>query len=135
VSLRKATPRPSDLDHFKEVNDRFGHARGDDLLVQITRRLQSTQRPSDAIGRIGGDEFLVLYTDTPEGGLPSVRERLLAAFGSPFDIDGTSLTITASVGAVPVRPTTSANLDDLFQHADRLMYQAKAVRASRRSGT
>jgi diguanylate cyclase (GGDEF)-like protein len=121
-----------DLDGFKASNDRLGHAAGDLALTAAAARLRSAVRTADVVARLGGDEFVVLS----EGGGPDdVRhlvERLHAALGEPFEIDGEPVTLAASIGVAargPGDPPTSA--DQLLDRADGQMY---AVKAARRRG-
>jgi len=114
-----------DLDDFKNVNDSLGHAAGDRLLQAVAKRLTASLRDADTVGRMGGDEFVVLI----EGGNPAaapalVAERVLAVLRQPFEIAGspTSLTVGASIGvAVGDRPAAG----DLLRDADVALYQAK----------
>src|SRR5207344_1534667 len=87
-----------DLDRFKEVNDTLGHHVGDMLLQQIGARLQSELRQSDTIARMGGDEFAVLLPRTDGETARDVARRLVASLARPFDTQGLSLQIEASIG-------------------------------------
>lgn len=122
-----------DLDGFKPVNDDYGHSVGDELLIGLGGRLQSTLREGDTLARIGGDEFLIMLT-----GLSDVNEaehivqRLINETSKPFDIDGKRLYVTASIG-VTLYPTDDTNPDTLLRHADQAMYKAKALGKSRYS--
>ena len=116
-----------DLNGFKGVNDRFGHAIGDQLLVQVAARLSAGLRAGDTIARYGGDEFLVLCEDTPQHGAEArVCAHLRQALAAPFDLDGQLVTVGASVGAVASDGTTPA--EELIRRADHLMYGAKPTR-------
>jgi diguanylate cyclase (GGDEF)-like protein len=117
-----------DLDGFKDINDTFGHATGDQLLRAVTARLQATLRQMDTIGRLGGDEFVVLADGgSVDVGPELVAERLLAVLREPFHLeDETSgpVSITASIGiAAGDRPTAG----ELLRDADIALYQAKAA--------
>jgi diguanylate cyclase (GGDEF)-like protein/PAS domain S-box-containing protein len=114
-----------DLDGFKEVNDRYGHAAGDALLVGVTRNLQHILRADDTLARMGGDEFVLLLSNiaTPEE-CSLILERVLQATGEPVTIDGHAITISASIG-VSLYPTDHADADALLRHADQAMYLAK----------
>ena len=117
-----------DLDGFKDVNDTLGHAAGDQLLRMVTARLAVTMRESDSIGRLGGDEFIVLVDGaTMDAGPELVAERLLAVLRAPFDLEGFphgTLTITASIGiAQGLRPSAT----ELLRDADIALYAAKAA--------
>lgn len=114
-----------DLDGFKPINDQYGHAIGDRLLVEVSHRLKDTLRSSDTLARLGGDEFVMLLSelDHREACLHSL-ERALSAVSSPVIIDGIALEITASIG-VTLYPSDNNSGDTLLRHADRAMYTAK----------
>lgn len=114
-----------DLDGFKLVNDSFGHAVGDELLVAIARRLQGAMRESDLVARFGGDEFLVLadrLDDPTDAG--RLAWRLAGALRAPFAVAGRSIAVTASFGVAYSDETDRAD-EDLVRMADAAMYQAK----------
>ncbi len=114
-----------DLDGFKEVNDRFGHSVGDQLLVGLAAKMQLALRAGDSIARLGGDEFIVLITglENTDDCIP-VLDRLLQAASSPCSAGESMLQVSASVG-VTVFPHDNANADQLVRHADQAMYTAK----------
>jgi len=114
-----------DLDHFKPVNDAYGHAVGDLLLKQVAQRMRDAVRASDTLGRIGGDEFLVLLPKL-EGAADAVlvAEKLRLALEAPFDIDGHTLLISACIG-IAIYPDHGSEEKVLFHHADLAMYCAK----------
>ncbi|HEX2674368.1 MAG TPA: diguanylate cyclase, partial [Polyangiaceae bacterium] len=114
-----------DLDHFKAINDTYGHDVGDALLVEVARRLSVSTRAEDTVARIGGDEFVVLIEDL-EGaeGARRVAERIRNAFATPIVIDGKELNTTPSVG-IALFPDDAANLAELQRHADSALYEAK----------
>jgi diguanylate cyclase (GGDEF)-like protein len=117
-----------DLDGFKGVNDTLGHAVGDQLLRAVTARLAVTMRESDSVGRLGGDEFIVLVDGaTMDAGPELVAERLLSVLRDPFELEGLSngpLTLTASIGiAVGIRPSAA----ELLRDADIALYEAKVA--------
>jgi diguanylate cyclase (GGDEF)-like protein len=121
-----------DLDGFKEINDTFGHAAGDDLLRAVTARLNGLLRPSDTVGRLGGDEFVVLIDGVSmDSGPELVAERLLAVLREPFHLPehhARALSVTASVGiATGDRPEAG----ELLRDADIALYQAKAAGKNR----
>jgi diguanylate cyclase (GGDEF)-like protein len=88
-----------DLDHFKAFNDSLGHSRGDEVLVDVGRRLRSVLRPSDTVARLGGDEFGVLVEDLTEPhGATAVAERILLALSPPLELSGRRFELSASVG-------------------------------------
>jgi diguanylate cyclase (GGDEF)-like protein len=115
-----------DLDNFKAVNDNFGHSVGDSLLKAVAERLGSVLRQSDTLGRLGGDEFIVVTDCVPPREAPElICLRLLAALDEPIDlhVPGLSpLRMTASIGAATGRLPPA---DDILRHADSAMYRAK----------
>lgn len=114
-----------DLDRFKPVNDTYGHAVGDRLLQQVARRLKDTVRASDTVGRIGGDEFVVLMPMIAEAEAASVlAEKLRQVIARPFKLDGRELTISCSLG-VALYPDDGADEIMLTNRADEAMYRAK----------
>lgn len=114
-----------DLDRFKPVNDSFGHQVGDRILVEVAHRMQEQMRPCDVVGRIGGDEFIVLLTDlSGRDDAVAVAERLIAAIARPYDVQEAMLHITASIGMT----LSDGSLDQpvaLIQQADLAMHRAK----------
>ncbi len=115
----------ADLDHFKRVNDTFGHDAGDDVLRQVAKRMQSMIRIYDTLGRYGGEEFLIVVPDCDAGGAGRVAERVRRCIASePLLAAGGLLPITISIGAVTSeagRPPAEL----LIQAADQAMYRAK----------
>ncbi len=117
-----------DLDDFKEVNDRFGHATGDRLLAAVATRLRTVLRDSDLLARQGGDEFIVLLADLdedPRRAAESVGAKLLDALHEPFAVAGAELRTGASIG-ISVYPHDAADTEALMRHADAAMYETKA---------
>lgn len=114
-----------DLDLFKEVNDTYGHAVGDQLLCQVARRLKGCLRESDSAFRLGGDEFTVLLPQ-PENdeALAVVATKLIAQLKQPFVIEGRDVRISSSIGIVSY-PQDGEDQDTLLGHADVAMYFAK----------
>lgn len=114
-----------DLDGFKPVNDTYGHAIGDSLLVQIAQRLSSALRISDMVARTGGDEFVVLFPDVgSRESLTLLGERLLSVFNDPFQVSGLSIPMGCSIG-LSIAPDDGSDQDSLLRAADAAMYQAK----------
>lgn len=116
-----------DLDGFKPVNDRLGHTTGDDVLREVARRLRSTVRESDIIGRFGGDEFIVLCPDTDHDDAAHIAERLRETIAEPMPWLPEGFAVSASVGVVVQRvvPDARPTTDDLLELADNEMYRAK----------
>jgi diguanylate cyclase (GGDEF)-like protein/PAS domain S-box-containing protein len=115
-----------DLDDFKAVNDRLGHAAGDDLLVEFAARLRSCVRASDTAARLAGDEFGVLLEDVAGPNEPiQVAERILAALAEPLSGAGGPQTVTPSIGIV-VSTLQDDAPEELLRRADVAMYAAKA---------
>ncbi len=115
-----------DLDYFKTINDTLGHAVGDELLRGVAHRIQqAVRRETDTVSRLGGDEFLVILPDSDAGGAARTAQKLIAAFGSPFTIDGHGFTVTGSVG-ISMFPKDGSKFDELLKNADTAMYKAKA---------
>ncbi len=115
----------ADLDRFKQVNDRFGHAVGDQLLVAVARRLSAVLRPGDTLARVSGDEFVILcedLVDVLDAG--RLAGRVQDAFLDPFHLDGVQITMSASVGIAYSGPGEQVT-DQLISRADVAMYQAK----------
>jgi diguanylate cyclase (GGDEF)-like protein len=114
-----------DLDHFKRINDAHGHARGDLVLQQTTRAVQSTLRAGDIVGRFGGEEFVVLLPGADLSQAMGAAERCRAAVQSMKMPGAPYLSVTASVG-VAAFPDDGEDLDALLKASDRAMYAAKA---------
>ena len=116
-----------DIDDFKEVNDRFGHAAGDELLYAISARLHGCLRPGDTLARIGGDEFAILIAGSV--GAPEIAaDRLRVALRSPFSVHGTSVRVRASMGLVsPGSDCVPPTSDELLRQADNSMYTGKRL--------
>ncbi|HJV27554.1 MAG TPA: Cache 3/Cache 2 fusion domain-containing protein [Aromatoleum sp.] len=126
-----------DLDHFKQVNDRYGHETGDQLLQAVAQRLLACVRQTDTVTRIGGDEFVVVISEAAnQEALVQVAEKLLGAFAQSFQLPLCTLTMSPSIG-ISAYPLDAQDAVDLIKAADAAMYAAKnAGRASIRcSGT
>lgn len=123
-SGRPATLLLIDLDHFKVVNDTGGHAAGDTVLVEVAALLQRDRRESDVVARLGGEEFIVLLTDTPLAAGEVVAERLRASLAElEVVVDGRPYRLTTSVGLTPLVPTD--DITDAMIRADTALYRAK----------
>lgn len=116
-----------DLDRFKEVNDRYGHAVGDALLLELTNRLQTVLRSQDSLARLGGDEFVVLIEELQQDSDALVlAERLREALSEPWRHNGEELSLTMSMGVALGHDQTSTSADELLRRADLTMYQVKS---------
>ncbi len=114
-----------DLDDFKKINDSLGHEIGDKVLIQSAYRLKQVLREGDTVGRLGGDEFIVLLRGiTEHQDAIVITENLLNSFKEPFLIDGRELMLTLSIG-VAISPENGRCASDLLRNADTAMYQAK----------
>lgn len=115
-----------DLDGFKPVNDHYGHAAGDRLLVELGHRLRNALREADTVARLGGDEFSLLLGDLEdEEACEQVLRRLLETVAQPFHVGGgDSVTLSASIG-VTLYPHDRSDADTLMRHADQALYVAK----------
>jgi diguanylate cyclase (GGDEF)-like protein/PAS domain S-box-containing protein len=114
-----------DLDRFKDINDSFGHSFGDLLLQIIAARFKSGVRKQDTVGRLGGDEFLIVLTNVKEIAYASfVAERLMRAMSAKFVIQGRSLSISCSIG-ISIFPEDGMDSESLLKNADAAMYSAK----------
>lgn len=134
--LHKALPRAQreqtrlavlylDLDHFKQVNDTHGHTAGDHLLQEVAHRLLRCVRKSDTVGRLGGDEFIILLDGIKQpADADMVAEKILASLSAPYAQDSLSLQIIPSIG-VAIFPDNGENGDQLIRYADDAMYQEK----------
>jgi diguanylate cyclase (GGDEF)-like protein/PAS domain S-box-containing protein len=114
-----------DLDRFKPVNDRYGHAFGDALLQQAAHRMRGTLRDTDFIARLGGDEFAILLPDASSaevGGM--MAEKLVDVLSRPFQVDSHEIHVGASIG-VSAYPQDATELKTLFSKADLALYRAK----------
>jgi diguanylate cyclase (GGDEF)-like protein len=111
-----------DADHFKDINDQYGHATGDRVLRAIADRCRSALRKTDVFGRFGGEEFVVLFVETALAEAERVAERLLSKVAEPVsDIAGVRVTISAGV----VERRAGETLDAVLKLADEALYQAK----------
>lgn len=111
-----------DIDDFKTINDTYGHAAGDALLVEFSRRLLSTFRTGEIAARLGGDEFVVLVEEC--GDLEGLSTRLMSVLREPYSVKDRDIPITVSVGVAEF-PAHGADADALLHAADSAMYRAK----------
>ncbi|NUM53957.1 MAG: diguanylate cyclase [Candidatus Hydrogenedentes bacterium] len=115
-----------DVDHFKRINDTYGHAAGDAVLIEVARRLKEQCRTYDATGRYGGEEFVVIAPGPQRTEIEAVGERVRKAIAhAPFACDDKSIDVTVSVGGVWIAPGVAASVDVVLRRADELLYQAK----------
>jgi diguanylate cyclase (GGDEF)-like protein/PAS domain S-box-containing protein len=114
-----------DLDRFKSINDTLGHSIGDELLIEVSRRLKVSVRDSDTVARLGGDEFVVV--------LPALRsvedaevvaKKILVSLGAPYELSGHPVRTSPSIG-IALYPENAADGDSLLKNADAAMYEAK----------
>jgi diguanylate cyclase (GGDEF)-like protein/PAS domain S-box-containing protein len=114
-----------DLDHFKEINDTFGHDAGDACLIEAAHRLRQCVRASDTVARMGGDEFTLLLPEvTEENDVRVVGQKILEAMKSPIILDGHEVSISTSIG-ISMYPHDAEDGETLLKRADAAMYQVK----------
>jgi len=114
-----------DLDHFKHINDAYGHCAGDQLLIAVAARLTGLVRPGDTLARVAGDEFVFLCEDlTDTRDIDGLVDRISGAFSTPFTLTALEIAVTASLGIAYSGPGELVT-DDLVQDADIAMHQAK----------
>lgn len=119
-----------DLDRFKSVNDTLGHEIGDKLLVRVANTLLAQIREQDSIGRLGGDEFLVVMPVHNVNDVVVVVRRIIDAMAQPFEVDGIDLRTSASIG-IAIYPEDGTDADVLMRRADLAMYKAKSDATTR----
>lgn len=119
-----------DLDHFKLINDHYGHPAGDFVLKETVRRIQAQLRPYDFLARIGGEEFVVLVAEAPEAGTATLADRWRRSLAEePIVWENQPITVTASFGVAPMPPATEGDpgrrLTSWLTRVDQALYQAK----------
>lgn len=113
-----------DLDHFKDINDTLGHNVGDQVLVELAKRLKAAVREEDTVARQGGDEYIMILPATNVDGAGSVANKLNQVIAQPCQIEQHELTVTASIG-IAMYPHDGKDLESLSKNADIAMYRAK----------
>jgi diguanylate cyclase (GGDEF)-like protein len=120
-----------DLDGFKAINDTLGHAAGDELLEKVARRLEGSMREDSVLGRMGGDEFVVVAPGASDEDLAGLGRRIEIDLGRPFLLEAGMARIGVSIGAAHAAPG-ERDLDSLLGQADQLMYEVKRSRKAGR---
>ena len=120
----------ADIDHFKKINDEYGHPLGDRVLIETVNRLKTSMRPYDLIGRYGGEEFLIIIPRVDKEKAIAIAERLRKSICKrPFEIDNQKLNVTISLGVTTVNPLLTPKMELLIEKgikaADNALYQAK----------
>ena len=114
-----------DLDHFKDVNDTLGHHIGDELILNVTRRLSHILRGNDLVARLGGDEFAIITTCASDAySLQAIARRIITAVCAPYSINGHNIIIGASIG-IAVIDRRARDAADILRYADMALYRAK----------
>lgn len=113
-----------DLDRFKPINDTFGHQTGDQVLIEVSNRIQGIITKQDTLSRIGGDEFILLLSNTDYVETAKQARNILNALNKPFHINGHDMFITSSIG-ISMFPSNGEDLETLFKNADLAMYRVK----------
>jgi diguanylate cyclase (GGDEF)-like protein len=115
-----------DLDHFKSVNDTLGHSFGDQVLVEVAKRLRAASRETDIVARLGGDEFAILVQALDGArGASALAERIVHSIAAPIMVEGHQILIGTSIG-IAMAPDDGQDADTLLKHADMALYRAKA---------
>jgi diguanylate cyclase (GGDEF)-like protein len=115
-----------DIDHFKRINDTYGHATGDEVLCTVANRCRGALRSAELMGRYGGDEFIVFFPGGRPGDPEIIGRRLVDFVGATpvATSEGESIAVTISAGVALLEPTTTS-LDELVELADKALYDAK----------
>ena len=120
-----------DLDHFKDINDHWGHAGGDAVITEMGVRLRATLRGSDVVARLGGEEFAALLPGTGFSDAMDVAERIRVIIeGTAIEHQGRHIRVSASVGVAELT-ATDTSYEELLRRADAAMYEAKAAGRNR----
>lgn len=116
-----------DIDNFKEINDTYGHSIGDKVLIQVSNRIKKLLREGDVVGRIGGDEFVIMVVDIhSKSDLEEIIRKIFHIFKSPFIVEDKIFNISSSLGA-SIYPQDGEDKETLVKNADAAMYQAKKL--------
>ncbi|MEN9314321.1 MAG: hypothetical protein RIS35_714 [Pseudomonadota bacterium] len=117
-----------DIDHFKSINDRFGHLSGDEAIRKVAGLMREMLRRQDLIGRMGGEEFLIVLPATGIGAALEIAERIRAGIeaAGAVSVEGRPIRVTASVGVSAFDPEAGIGIETLIHRADEAMYRAKA---------
>ena len=117
-----------DIDKFKSINDSYGHDLGDQVLLMVANRLQSSVRDEDMVSRWGGDEFVCLLLEVKQGAdVTRLAEKMINRIAEACEFNGTTLSIRASIG-IAIYPADGETADILFKNADTAMYKAKGTK-------
>lgn len=116
-----------DLDKFKNINDSLGHGVGDSLLIQFSKRMKENVQDQDIVGRIGGDEFLILLKGIDQEKIDTLVKKMHHNFNQPYWIEGREISSTASIG-ISLYPIDGKKSDELMRSADEALYKAKKIR-------
>jgi len=115
-----------DLDHFKKINDSYGHLVGDEVLKETAQRIRATTRAYDLVGRLGGEEFVLVHPDADYTQARTIAGRIWEAIrAQPYVIDGNKIKVAASLGVATLDLTAETDLTPALQRADRALYNAK----------
>jgi diguanylate cyclase (GGDEF)-like protein len=137
VFTARAAPKPVslivfDLDHFKRINDTHGHTAGDHVLCELAKVVGETLFPDQIFGRVGGEEFAVLWEGTPLGNAADHAEKIRARVEAhPFSFEGHSFPVTVSLGVAEREQGQEEEAERLYERADEKLYQAKAAGRNR----
>lgn len=116
-----------DLNDFKPINDKYGHKVGDEVLIEVAKRIQREAREVDCAARIGGDEFIVILTELDSDDAVNISiQRFMEVISSPMKVSIGEITLSSSVGSA-IYPKDAQNIDELITKADEKMYQHKNI--------
>jgi diguanylate cyclase len=121
-----------DLDYFKSINDTFGHAAGDQVLIRVARLLERETRDVDSVIRLGGDEFVILMREMTNGRrLAAVADRIIAALSQPIPYEGNYCRVSASIGITTSDIYDCPDVNQMLRDADLALYRSKLEGRSR----